>query len=248
MYNFDGKTILITGCSSGIGRALSEHYKLNGANVLGIDLKEPTIDIDFYKTDITDFMNFRHIIEKVSNKYKNIDIVLANAGVVPKWSNIYETDYEEWDEVFKINVKGVVITIKECFEMLKINGGSIVITGSINSVNGHSKQNLYTASKHALVGILKCSSIDLGRHNIRINMVGPGPVLTEAMNDRLDYREKMGTAKKIETINKFKSNNSLNQITTEKDVVDSVMFLTSEYSKNINGQFLQVCGGTFRME
>ena len=173
---------------------------------------------------------------------------MANAGIVPPWSTINDIDNDEWEKVFNINVKGVALTIKHSVEFMKSSGGSIIVMGSINSLLGHSGQSLYTASKHALLGIVKCAAIDLGKFDIRVNAIGPGPIATEALLKRLKSREDNGGTSESSALEEFANNTALGKMSTEEDVANTVLYLSSNLSSSITGQIIPVCSGLIRLE
>ena len=99
-----------------------------------------------------------------------------------------------WDDVMAINARGVLATIKHAVAPLSITKGSVVVTGSINSMVAHPQQLIYTASKHAVLGIVKATALDLGRYGIRVNGIAPGPIATDALVQRIRARARSGPA------------------------------------------------------
>ena len=131
---------------------------------------------------------------------------------------------------------------------MKKTGGSIIVMGSINSLLGHSGQSLYTATKHALLGIIRCAARDLGKYNIRINAIGPGPIATDALVGRLKYRESRGGLSAESALDGFKNNTALGRMPTERDVANTVLYLSSDLSSSITGEIIPVCSGLIRLE
>ena len=181
---------------------------------------------------------------------------LLKSMEIDQWQNGYpnqeqienDIDNDEWEKVFNINVKGVALTIKHSVELMKSSGGSIIVMGSINSLLGHSGQSLYTASKHALVGIVKCAAIELGKYNIRINAIGPGPIATEALLKRLKSREDNKGMSVRSALDGFANNTALGRMPTEDDVANTALYLSSNLSSSITGQIIPVCSGLIRLE
>jgi NAD(P)-dependent dehydrogenase (short-subunit alcohol dehydrogenase family) len=131
---------------------------------------------------------------------------------------------------------------------MKSSGGSIIVMGSINSLLGHSGQSLYTASKHALLGIVKCAAIELGKYNIRVNAIGPGPIATEALLKRLKSREDNKGMSVRSALDGFANNTALGRMPTEDDVANTALYLSSNLSSSITGQIIPVCSGLIRLE
>ena len=251
MINMDNKRILVSGSSQGLGLKIVETFSKYNSSGFGFDLKENAKDLKGWKFLQIDVSNEKEIIngfEKIKESIGGLDVVVANAGIVPPWRTINDVENDEWEKVFNINVKGVALTIKHSVELMKSSGGSIIIMGSINSLLGHSGQTLYTASKHALLGIVKCAAIDLGKYNIRVNAIGPGPIATEALLKRLKSREDNGGMSASSALEGFANNTALGKMPTEEDVANTVIYLSSNLSSSITGQIMPVCSGLIRLE
>ncbi len=251
MINMDNKRILVSGSSQGLGLKIVETFSKYNSSGFGFDLKENAKDLrgwEFLQIDVSNEKDIINGFEKIKESIGGLDVVVANAGIVPPWRTINDIENDEWEKVFNINVKGVALTIKHSVELMKSSGGSIIIMGSINSLLGHSGQTLYTASKHALLGIVKCAAIDLGKYNIRVNAIGPGPIATEALLKRLKSREDNGGMSASSALEGFANNTALGKMPTEEDVANTVLYLSSNLSSSITGQIMPVCSGLIRLE
>ena len=251
MINLDNKRVLVSGSSQGLGRKIVEKFSENNSFGFGFDLQESKKDLkgwEFLQIDVSNETEIINGFEKIKEKIGELDVVVANAGIVPPWSTINDIDNDEWEKVFNINVKGVALTIKHSVELMKSSGGSIIVMGSINSLLGHSGQSLYTASKHALLGIVKCAAVDLGKYNIRVNAIGPGPIATEALLKRLKSREDNKGMNVRSALDGFAKNTALGRMPTEDDVANTALYLSSNLSSSITGQIIPVCSGLIRLE
>ena len=251
MINLDNKRVLDSGSSQGLGRKIVEKFSENNSFGFGFDLQESKKDLkgwEFLQIDVSNETEIINGFEKIKEKIGELHVVVANAGIVPPLRTINDIDNDEWEKVFNINVKGVALTIKHSVELMKSSGGSIIVMGSINSLLGHSGQSLYTASKHALLGIVKCAAIDLGKFDIRVNAIGPGPIATEALLKRLKSREDNGGTSASSALEEFASNTVLGKMSTEEDVANTVLYLSSNLSSSITGQIIPVCSGLIRLE
>jgi NAD(P)-dependent dehydrogenase (short-subunit alcohol dehydrogenase family) len=185
----DSRVAFVTGSSNGLGRAIVDELARAGAIGAGFDIESGESDMPEGWADIRgDVANENDIeaaIALMGEKFGGLDIVFANAGLVPPWSETGDIDLDAWDQVFAVNVRGVISTIKHSTTLMKRDGGSIVVMGSLNSRRAHPRQCLYTATKHAVLGIVRATALDLGRFGIRVNALGPGPIATEALRDRL---------------------------------------------------------------
>ena len=242
-----GKVALVTGSSRGLGRQIINHFQASGARGLGID----QIPDDgrsgegwiYHQADVSDENGMSKAMDIIDQHFGQLDIVVANAGLVPPWSKIEELEMSEWDHVFAVNVRGVVITMKHAVPQMKKNGGSIILMGSINSGRGHAGQTLYSATKHAVLGIVRSSALDLGSHGIRVNAIGPGPIATEALKTRITARSKQGGLPVQAALAEFGSQTALGRIATEEEVASTAVFLASDLSAGISGQIIVVDAG-----
>ena len=251
MITLDKKKVLVSGSSQGLGRKIVEKFSENNAIGFGFDLQESNKNLkgwEFLPVNVSDEQDIINGFNQIKKKFGKLDVVVANAGIVPPWRTINEIDNDEWEKVFNVNVKGVALTIKHSVELMKSSGGSIIVMGSINSLLGHSGQSLYTASKHALLGIVKCAAIDLGKYNIRVNVIGPGPIATEALLKRLKSREDNKGMSVKSALEGFANNTALGRMPTEDDVANTALYLSSNLSSSITGQIIPVSSGLIRLE
>ena len=251
MINLDNKRVLVTGSSQGLGRKIVEKFSENNSFGFGFDLQKSNKDLtgwEFLQVNVSNELEIINGFKQIKKKFGKLEVVVANAGIVPPWRTINEIDNDEWEKVFNVNVKGVALTIKHSVELMKSSGGSIIVMGSINSLLGHSGQSLYTASKHALLGIVKCAAIELGKYNIRVNAIGPGPIATEALLKRLKSREDNKGMSVRSALDGFANNTALGRMPTEDDVANTALYLSSNLSSSITGQIIPVCSGLIRLE
>ena len=251
MINLDNKRVLVSGSSQGLGSKIVEKFSENNSIGFGFDLQGSNKDLkgwEFLQVNVSNELEIINGFKQIKKKIGKLEVVVANAGIVPPWRTINEIDNDEWEKVFNVNVKGVALTIKHSVELMKSSGGSIIVMGSINSLLGHSGQSLYTASKHALLGIVKCAAVDLGKYNIRVNAIGPGPIATEALLKRLKSREDNKGMSVRSALDGFANNTALGRMPTEDDVANTALYLSSNLSSSITGQIIPVCSGLIRLE
>jgi len=152
---------LVTGGCRGIGRAIVECFAEQGCSGTAVDIAAATIGAELpagyaaHVTDVTDEEQIDHAIAEADRRFGRLDIVVANAGVVPPWYETEELDLDEWDRVFAVNARGVAATIKHAVPFMKARGGAIVVTASVNVLKAHARQLAYTATKHATLGIIR---------------------------------------------------------------------------------------------
>ena len=121
-------------------------------------------------------------------------------------------------------------------------GGAIVVMASMNAARAHKHQCLYTATKHAVLGIVRATALDLGRRGIRVNALAPGPISTEALLARMENRAAKGGAS-VEAALAAASDTALGRMATEADVARAALFLASDFSGGMTGALLPIDGG-----
>jgi NAD(P)-dependent dehydrogenase (short-subunit alcohol dehydrogenase family) len=224
--------VLVTGGASGIGAAIVERFESEGATGLVLDLAESTV----WPTKRVDVTEDSSLQEALADE--RFDVVVAAAGIVPPWSPIAELDLEQWDNVFAVNARGVVATLKHA--QVEV-GGAIVVVASLNAFKGDPNLAAYVASKHAALGIVRAAALDLGRRGIRVNAVAPGPIATEALRQRMRRREQDGGPSVADALANAGEGTALGRIATVEEVADAVHFLAG--ATGITGQLLPVDGG-----
>ncbi|MFO0294668.1 MAG: SDR family NAD(P)-dependent oxidoreductase [Rhodospirillales bacterium] len=243
-----GKTALVTGARGGLGRAVAQRLAAAGATGVALDLQ---IDDSAAPPgwiaragDVRDEASLVACVAACVQRFGGLDIVVANAGLVPPWRDTEAIDLAEWDEVFAVNVRGVVATIKCAVPALKRRGGgSIVALGSLMSWSAHPQQCCYVASKHAVLGIVRATARELGRFAIRVNAIGPGSIATDALLGRVARRARAGGPPVEEALAQSAAQTMLGRMATEEDVANTVLFLASDLAAAQTGQLVPVdCG------
>jgi len=245
--SLDGHVALVTGAAAGLGNTIVQHLAAAGATGLALDIADrcPGLPQGWLalQGDVSIEEDLAGAISEISKLFGRLDIVVANAGLVPPWHDTADIDLNEWDRVFAVNVRGVVATIKHAVPLMKANGGSIIAMGSLNSRRAHASQCLYTASKHAVLGIVRSAALDLGRFGIRINALGPGPVATDSLVGRVKFRESLGGPAADEALAQYAAETALGTLVSEHDVARAALFLASDASQGITGQILPIDAG-----
>lgn len=249
-----GRVALITGAGSGIGRAAALLLGADGAKIAAVSRTEAELrktveevrerggEGAVFTADVSDEAQVRAAAEAVAAKWGRIDIVFANAGVNGVWAPIEELSGEEWDQTIAINLKGTFLTVKYAVPYLKRQGGSIIVTASVNGtrVFSNTGATAYACSKAAQVAFTKMLALELAPHRVRINVVCPGAISTEiAENTEHRHIEQLGVP--VEFPRGWHPLRG--EPGTAMQVARLVHFLASDASDHITGTEMWIDGG-----
>ena len=251
----DGKRAIVTGAGKGIGHATALRFAREGARVGVLDLDRDSAsgtareiadaggDALVLVADVSSESEIEGAVASAVEGWGGLDVVVANAGVVPPWSDASNFDLVALDRTLAVNVRGVATTIKHGARAMREAGGAIVVTASMNAWHAAPAQGAYTASKHAVLGLVRTAALDLGGYGIRVNAVAPGPVATDALRRRLAAREAEGGLTVDEALRQAAAGTALGRMVTEEEVANAALFLASDLSSGITGALVPVDAG-----
>ncbi|MFX0184875.1 MAG: SDR family NAD(P)-dependent oxidoreductase [Candidatus Hodarchaeota archaeon] len=250
LLSLDDKVAVITGAASGIGLATAKLLSEVGVTTILLDIDElhgkkaaakirkSGGNAEFFRCDVTSSDECKQVVDEIYQKFKRIDILFNNAGVI-KRKSILDLEERDWNHIIDVNMKGIYLLSKNVIPlMIKAGGGSIVNTGSGWGLRGGSKALAYCASKGGVVNMTRAMAIDHGKHGIRVNCVCPGdtdtPMLRgEAHQLGIDEEEFMKEA----------ADRPINRVGTAEDIANAVLFLVSDLSSWVTGTTIVVDGG-----
>ncbi len=248
MKGFEGKVALVTGGSSGIGRATAIIFAREGVKVIigdvGEDganetvkiIKEAGGEAMFVKTDVSQANQVQALVDETVKTHGQLDCAFNNAGVDQVVTSLPDCTEEEWDRVININLKGIWLCLKyEIPEMLRQSRGAIVNTSSVGGLIGGEFNAAYVASKHGIVGLTKSAALEYSAAGIRVNAICPGLTRTP-MIDALT-----GGNTEIESM--LLSMSPIGRMAEPVEIAETVVWLCSEEASFVTGHALSVDGG-----
>jgi NAD(P)-dependent dehydrogenase (short-subunit alcohol dehydrogenase family) len=241
---FEGKVALVTGGTSGIGKAtaiafaragakavVSGRREKEGAQVVA-EIKKFGGDAAFVRADIAKDADVKAMVKFAVEKFGRLDIAFNNAGV--EWKGSLEQATEaEYRRIFDINVWGVLNSMRHEIPVMLKNGGAIVNTSSVAGHVGLAQVSVYIASKHAVEGLTKSVALEFAKQNIRINAIAPGVIATE-MFDRFAGDELRDQIVSIVPVGR---------VGASEEIAAAVLYLASDAAKFTTGTSLVVDGG-----
>ena len=255
MTHLNEKVALITGAGSGIGKATAVLLAQHGARVVALAHTAEEVEQTVKEitqegheaiaaiADISKESEIKSAVQQAIERWGRLDIVFANAGINGVWAPIEEIALDEWNRTIATNLTGTFLTIKYAVPYLKKQGGSIVVTASVNGtrVFSNTGATAYSATKAAQVAMTKMLAVELAQSNIRVNVVCPGATETEISENT--------QARNVEQV-KFPVEFPKGSIplggkpATSKDVAELVMFLSSDAARNITGTEVWIDGAS----
>jgi NAD(P)-dependent dehydrogenase (short-subunit alcohol dehydrogenase family) len=234
MGRLEGKVAIITGAARGIGAAAARLFD-EPLQALAQQLGDRAV---FSLTDVTDEAAVRNLIDATMARYGRVDIALFNAGIAGQLKPIGEYPSEIFDKIMAVNVRGVWLGLKYVMRAMDTTGGSIVITSSTSGIRATPNMSAYTASKHAVIGLMRSAALEGASKGIRVNTVNPATIDTPMVHE-LDATRGGGGGNDQAMTRTI----PLGRYGTPEEVAKLMLFLASEDSSFCTGGVYMVDGG-----
>ncbi|ALA26212.1 3-hydroxybutyrate dehydrogenase [Piscirickettsia salmonis] len=254
----DGKVAIITGAASGLGLSIAEKYARSGANVVIADLnpdqarevaagiaKRNKVTAVGILMDVTSEEQVNEGVQKIANDLGTVDILVSNAGI-QTIAPIVEFDYDDWKRLLDIHINGTFLTTKACMQQMirSGRGGSIIIMGSIHSVEASMNKSAYVTAKHGLLGFTRALAKEGAIHNIRANLIGPGFVKTPLVEKQIPEQAKaLGISEEEVVKNVMLGNTVTGEFTTLDDIAVLALMFAAFPSNGLTGQSMLATHG-----
>jgi len=248
LNNFTDKVVLITGAGNGIGRTTALAFAQQGASVVVADMsrsagEETTALItqaggtaSFILCDVTKDQDVQSMVAGTLEIYGKLDIAFNNAGIEIESSKLADGDEATYDKIMDVNVKGVWRCMKyQIPALLKQSTSAIVNTASIAGLGAAPKMSIYSASKHAVIGLTKSAAVEYGKKGLRVNAICPAVIDTEMF--------KRATENDPQKEQYVKSLHPVGRIGQPEEVAASVLYLCSDLAGFTTGVALPIDGG-----
>lgn len=252
---FEGKVVIITGATSGIGRAAAAAFAAEGGTVafcgrrknLGHqvegEIKAQGGEATYICADVRDESSVKAFVDQAVHQYGRLDVAFNNAGITLE-KPLHEYSSKEWDDIQSTNLRGVFLAMKyEIPYMLANGGGSIVVTSSSNAIATTERRSSYTASKRGLVGLVQSAALDYVGKGIRINALIPGTTDTDLVR-RAAHMEKVPDAAWREAANLWASSHvPMKRMATAEEIASFAVALASDDFPFMTGAQMVIDGG-----
>jgi len=246
-----GKSALVTGGASGIGRAVCLRFAQEGARVAVADLDREGAEATAraiqeqggtalaLQADVSRSEDVRDMVRRTVEAFGRLDVLVNNAGIAGPSASILDLTEEDWDRVLGVNLKGVWLGIKYgAPEMARTGGGTIVNTASIAGMVFFPRATAYSASKAGVIMLTRTAAVELGRYNIRVNCVCPGVVETPMVQRGLAMAKDPQSARQ-----RWVESHVLGRFAQPEEIAEAILWLASDASSFVTGHALVIDGG-----
>ena len=231
-FSLSGKVALVTGGSSGIGQAIAERFRAAGAEVLIVDRRAPSTELEFFAADVSDEAEVAAAFDRCIERFGRLDIAVNNAGIQPLGVGFADLTGELLSRTLAVNVQGVAFGIKHAGRAMA-EGGRVINTASFVGMIGTPGGAAYSTSKAAVIHLTRLGAIELAPRRITVNAISPGTIETPAVTQIPNNPE----------IPFIERRTPLGRLGQPGEVAALAHFLASDESGYITGQNIAIDGG-----
>lgn len=247
MPDFKDKVVLITGATAGIGAATAEAFAAAGAHLvltgrstaageeLAGRLRARGTRAKFVTGDVSKEESVRSWIAAALGEFGRLDIAINNAGVEGALGPVTEQTVDNFEQVFAINVRGLMLSLKHEIPVIAKQGGAIVNVSSMVGSIGMAGVSVYAASKHAVNGLTRSAALETARMGVRINAIAPGGVVTPMFQRFTGGNKEMQTG--------FANSHPVGRLASAEDIARTILFMASDDASFMTGSVVSVDGG-----
>lgn len=247
LFDYSGKTVLITGAGAGIGRACALAFAARGARVcvnsksdsgraVAEEIRSRGGESLFLQADVQSPQQVADMVQKTVAAFGRLDVLVNCAGIVTGGS-VEETDLETWNRVMAVNATGVFLVCREAMPHLRQTKGCIANISSLVAIKGIAARAAYSASKGAVLALSRAMAADSLKDGVRVNCVSPGTVLSPSLQGRIDAEE--DPAKAYE---RYVSRQPMGRLGTPEEIAAAVIYVCSAEAAFLDGVNLPVDG------
>jgi len=249
LKRFEGKSIIVTGAGSGIGRASATLFAAEGGRVIAADKSEAVNDTvaaiiaaggtaTAVQMDAGSERDVEDVVALACAEYGGLDVFYANAGISGGAEGLFDSSVELWTEVLRVNLIGPFLAIKHAAPKIVERGkGAIVCTASVAGLRSGAGGPAYSASKAGVINLIQTSAQQLSTSNVRVNAICPGLIETGMTHTTFDYARAKGVEDKIGRLNPLRRGG------VPEEIARVALFLASDEASYVNGQAWVVDGG-----
>jgi NAD(P)-dependent dehydrogenase (short-subunit alcohol dehydrogenase family) len=246
---FQGKTIVVTGAGSGIGRASAKLFAAEGGHVIAADKSEAVLETAAeievaggvavgWQMDAGSEGDVERVVALACERFGGLDVFFANAGIAGGIAGIFEQSVELWTEVLRVNLIGPFLAIKHAApKIVERGGGAIVCTASVAGIRSGAGGPAYSASKAGVINLVQTAAQQLSTSNVRVNAICPGLIETGMTRRAFEYARDKGVEEKLGQLN------PLRRAGQPEEIAQVAAFLASDAASYVNGQAWVVDGG-----
>jgi len=252
----DGKVSIVTGGGRGIGRAIALRFAAEGADVIISGTTKDTLDRVAQEigergrrsltvvADVADEADVERLVERTLDEFGSIDILVNNAGIAGPTALATDVTREDWDRTLAVNLTGAYLCAKHVLPyLIKQRSGRVINITSIAGLKAYAWRSPYSASKWGMIGLTQSLAEEVGRYDITVNAIAPGPVRGPRIESVIRNRAAQMNRSFEDVERDYVEPTALKRMVEEEDIAAMAVFLASEEGRNITGETLNISSG-----